>query len=236
MMPQAEALYYLQQIDLQILRNGKRLDEIVVALGDDRVVTQAREQVEAAQKMLSPLKTRMRDLELEIQSNTQKATATEDRLYSGSVKNPKELQDLQQEAAALKRWNDELEDRLLEKMLEVETAQAELDESEAALAQVTADWEREHADLLAEQAALEDEVRSLQVQREKALKNVTAESLKVYDTMRPKKANQPISPLRGRSCGVCGIEQTMAIESEVRRGEGFVPCTNCGRLLADVRG
>jgi uncharacterized protein len=235
MMPQAEALYYLQQIDLQILRNRKRLEEIAATLEDNTVVTAAREQVEAAQTVLAPLKTGVRNLELEIETNVQKTRSTEDRLYSGNVKNPKELQDMEQELAALKKRHGQLEDRLLEEMIAVEAAQEELDAREAELTNVTASWESQHSDLLNERAELEAKVERLHQQRETALKNVLPESLETYTQMRPKKANQPIAALRNGSCGVCGIEQTKAIEQEVQRGRSFVACLNCGRLLADVR-
>ena len=69
-----------------------------------------------------------------------KIEQSEASLYSGNVTNPKELQDLQNEAAALKRYLVTLEDRQLEAMLEVETAeqskQAALDKLEGVKARL----------------------------------------------------------------------------------------------------
>src|SRR5690606_19989334 len=119
-----EALYHLQQIDLEILRHRKRLKEIATALGDSAVVQDAQVQLTSAQEQLKPLRTKMRNLETELQTNTQKAKSTEDRLYSGSVKNPKELQDMQLEIDSLKKRNAELEELLLEQMVLVDEAEA----------------------------------------------------------------------------------------------------------------
>jgi predicted nucleic acid-binding Zn-ribbon protein len=230
-MSQAEALYHLQEIELRIMRAQKRLLDIAAALEDDEAVKAAQDKVNAAEEALRPLRARVNDLELEIQSNVEKAKATEDRLYSGTVKNPKELQDMQQEIAALKNWHGELENRLLEAMVDVEEAEAHLATAEEQLASVTARWESEHRDLLDEQTQLETQGAGDEQQREKALQRVTPESLKTFTAMKPRKANQPVAVMNGRTCGVCGIQQTRAIEQEVRRGADLVCCEGCGRIL-----
>jgi predicted nucleic acid-binding Zn-ribbon protein len=55
-----------------------------------------------AQKTLTPLQSRARNLELEIQSTSEKIRLTDQQLYSGKVRNPKELQEMQQEIQSLK--------------------------------------------------------------------------------------------------------------------------------------
>src|SRR5688572_14994668 len=100
-MIQAEALWHLQEIELNLLRHQKRLNEIATILGDDQAVLAAQTLLADAQKALVPLRTKARNFELEIQSNGQKAQQTEQQLYSGKVKNTKEMQDMQSEIAAL---------------------------------------------------------------------------------------------------------------------------------------
>lgn len=233
-MPQAEALFHLQQIDLRLLRNQKRLKEIADALTNRAAIDAAQTQVERTQDKLKPLHARQQNLELEIQSNSQKAKSTEDRLYSGNVKNPKELQDMQHEIGSLKKRNDELEDLLLEQMVTVEDAEAELDAFKADLEHVTAEWESQHSDLLQEQAQLETDSQSALEARKQALQKVEPPSLQLYNEMKGKKANQPIAALQGQSCSVCGMEQTLTIQQDVRHGQGLVTCSNCGRILANI--
>lgn len=230
-MNQAEALYHLQQIDLAILKAQKRLDEIATQLTDSQAVTNAKQNVEAATRKLSPLRAKSRDLELEIQSNIQKAKSTDQQLYSGSVKNPKAMQEMEQEIVALKKRRGELEDQLLEVMMQVDEAQANLDTVNSTLTDVTQAWETGHASLLSEQSDLKAQLELLQSQRQTALKPITPENLKTYNTMKPRKSNQPMSLLNGLSCSVCGIEQTMNIVQQVQHGNILTPCSNCGRLL-----
>jgi uncharacterized protein len=230
-MNQAEALYNLQQIEMNILREQKRLDEIAALMGNNEAVTVAQAAVDASAKVLSPLRAKVRDLELEIQSNGQKSKNTEQQLYSGSVKNPKAMQEMQQEIVALKKRQGELEDKLLETMMLSEEAQAKAEQAEAHLAQTKATWESSHTDLLNEQAELNTKVEGLKAQRQTALKPITPENLKAYNALKGRKANQPMSPLNGNSCTLCGIEQTMNVVQQARHGEKLIPCINCGRYL-----
>lgn len=234
MTSQAEALYRLQEIDLSIVRSSKRLGDIATALEDDQEVGRARHQVEQAQTTLNPLRARVRDLELEIQTNNGKTRASEDRLYGGKVKNPKELQDLQDEIASLKKRNAELEDHLLEAMMAVEEAEDVLANNQSALETISQRWQDDHRALLDEQQELQATLETLKAEREKACRPVSPANLKMYETMRPRKANQPISAMSGQSCSVCGVEQTRAIFQAVQRGDQLVNCENCGRILVKI--
>ena len=236
MVSQGVALFHLQQIDLQVIHHHKRLKEIATALEDNQIVIQAQQTVDTIQDKLSPLKLQVRDLELETQSTVQKHKASEDRLYSGNVKNPKELQDLQQKIASLKKREGELEDDLLELMIAVEETQAEFDDSLANRATITQEWEHQRSDLLNEEKDIQTSLETLKAQRNTATQEVSPENLKTYDTMKTKKSNQPISALENRSCSVCGIEQTLIVQREVRREQTLVTCVNCGRILVNVKG
>jgi len=230
-MSQAKILYQLQEIDLQIIRNTKRLDEIALALADNKVIQQAQQQVDIAESALKPLRTQNKNLELEIQSTIAKSKGTENRLYSGNVKNPKELQEMQQEIDSLKKRNDELEEQLLDIMMQIEEAEGNLSEKQASFQSITSNWENEHADLLAEKATLDGEVEMLEGKREVFITDVPSSDIKIYDDMRKKKSNKPVSIMQGRSCTICGIEQTLAVESEVNKSQSLVNCVNCGRIL-----
>jgi predicted nucleic acid-binding Zn-ribbon protein len=147
------------------------------------------------------------------------------------VKNPKELQDMQQEIQSLKKRNQELEDELLEAMVAVEDAQAALTDTTESLQRVKAEWEGEHGQLLEEGALLEAQLAQLKQEREQALKSVTPENQKLYQNLRAKKQNHPIATLSGDSCAACGVGQTLAVSRSVRQGQELVYCVSCGRIL-----
>ncbi|MBZ0294430.1 MAG: hypothetical protein K8L99_17840 [Anaerolineae bacterium] len=230
-MSQVDELYELQEIELTILKNRKRLGEIKAELEQNEAVQQARAGVETAQKTLSPLQTKARNLDLEIQSALEKAKTTEENLYSGSVKNPKELQDMQQEIVSLKKRHSDLETQLLETMFAVEEAEATLGESQTALDMITAQWQTEHQSLLEEQSELENHTRHLLESRRKVMADIPADALKLYESMKPRKHNMPVARMEGSTCSVCGVSQNMSTEREVRSGRNITYCNNCGRIL-----
>lgn len=234
-MNQGKALYELQEIDLALLRNHKRLQAIADQLADNAAVQSAQAQVAATESHLHPLRTKMRDLDLQIQSARAKREATDKRLYSGTVSNPKELQDMQHEIEALKKWDSELEERLLEAMVEVEDGEAALLTAHTALETVLQEAAAENTELLEEKQALESEIPVLQVRREQAVRLITAANLQLYEDMRPQKANQPIARLsKDDTCSICGIGQLGTVAKDIRRGEELIKCKNCKRILVAI--
>lgn len=230
-MTQAETLYRLQEIELNILQAQKRLNEIAAALSDNQIIVAAQNHVSAAQKSLTPIQTKVRDFELEIQSNGDKIRQTDEALYSGRIRNPKELQEMQQEIVSLKNRNRDLEDTLLETMLLAEAAEGELAGSQSHLEKVRMDWEADHQQLLEEQKHLQAEVSVSQKKRDQVLPDVTEDSLKTYNMMKPRKNNQPVALLVEQSCSFCRVEQDMAVIAEARKGQKLTTCSSCGRIL-----
>jgi hypothetical protein len=230
-MSQPQALYRLQEADMGILRAQQRLKQIADLLANDETLQQAQAQVAAAHKQLSPLKARLRNLEHEIQSNELKTRTAEQQLYSGAIKNPKEMQDVQQEIESLKRWHSELENTLLETMLVAEEAEAALGQSEEHLAAVVSSRSDEHQRLLGEQSQSQASLEEFKLRRQQVLTEIAPENLKIYTTMRARKNHQPVALMQGNICSVCGVAQTVAIEREVRQGIKLVTCSNCERIL-----
>ena len=76
------------------------------------------------QQRLDELKHQQHSAEWEIDDLTSKITTTEEQLYSGRITNPKELANLHHEVNALKANRDQLENKALEIMDQVEQAEA----------------------------------------------------------------------------------------------------------------
>ena len=230
-MTQAEALYHLQEIDLNIQRVHQRLVEVAAALADESRVEAAQRAVVEARSTLTPQQTQARNLDLEMQSNAEKSRATEEQLYSGRVRNTKEMQDMQMEIQSLKKRYEQLEERLLEVMFSVEAGEAALNSAQSELQSVQETRQHERDGLLAEQTALNAHLARLKEERQSALVPIQTESLDLYMKLKPRKNNQPVAFMIGISCALCGVEQTGIIEKEVRRGQTLTTCLSCGRIL-----
>lgn len=230
-MIQASELYRLQEIDLSVQQHFKRLEEIAAQLVDNKALTEAQQKVAHDQHALTPLQIKTRKLEQEIQTNTAKLGETDETLYSGRVRNPKELQDMQHEIQSLKKRNQELEDVLLETMMAVDAADSALKESSTQLEIIRAQFELTNKSLIDEQKRLKSEGSALLKSREQLLPIMDASTLKIYNNLRPRKNNQSVAVLINQSCSVCRVQQDLHVIQAVRKGDSLTYCSSCGRIL-----
>jgi hypothetical protein len=171
-------------------------------------------------------------VDLQIKGTQQKRERTEKRLYSGTVKNPKELEDMQQEIASLKKWTRELEDRMLEAMVAVEEAEADLQSAQENLRDVTDSAAAENKDLLNEKQTIETELDDLADERPQAVERIDNDKLGLYNKMRPKKAGRPLARIKpDDSCAACGVRQNAVVAQNVRQSGDLIRCGNCERIL-----
>ncbi len=230
-MIQASELYRLQEIDINVHQRHKRLEEINAQLADDKALTEAQQQVTNDQQTLTPLQNKVRKLEQDIQSNTAKLKETDETLYSGRVRNPKELQDMQNEIQSLKKRNQELEDVLLETMMAVDEASVALKDSTAKLETITAQFELANKSLIDEKKRLKAEGSALLKTREQLVPTIDPNTLKVYNNLRSRKNNQAVAVLVNQSCSVCHVQQDMNVIQALRKNDVLTYCSSCGRII-----
>jgi predicted nucleic acid-binding Zn-ribbon protein len=232
-MTRGEALYRLQQLDSERDAKEDRLVEIEAAFKDDIALREARQAVEKAEKRARKWQTKQRDLELEIESLADKASRSEKRLYSGKVKNPKELSDLQAEVVSLKGRRQRLEDTLLEAMIEREEAEGTRDKAHSYLEEVESIWSSRQADLKAERETLQHRLEEIQGQRQAVVPRIDAGVLATYEKLRQTKRGQAVARIQADTCTACGVTISPSAEWKLRQGE-LVHCDSCGRILVSV--
>jgi predicted nucleic acid-binding Zn-ribbon protein len=161
-----------------------------------------------------------------------KLKTNQDRLYSGRVRNPKELSNLQDEANALRRRVSELEDEELELMITVEEEEAELAERQARLRQIEATWRQEQVALQAEKERLELRLAELEEARGRMRGRTGAASLAEYDDLAARYGGVGVALLKRGICQMCGVDVPTGVARAVERGEGMHYCPVCNRLLS----
>jgi uncharacterized protein len=138
---------------------------------------------------------------------------------------------MQNEIQSLKKRNQELEDVLLETMISVDTAAEALKDSTAKLETIRAQFELANKSLIDEQKRLKSEGSALVKNREQLIPTIDPNIFKVYNSLRPRKNNQPVAVLVNQSCSVCRVQQDMNVIQEVRKSESLTYCSSCGRIL-----
>src|SRR4051812_45141137 len=95
-------LYGLQEVDLRHDARRALIADIESRLVETPEVIDAREEAAAAEAQADRLRKDQRELEARLQALDAKIGPLETKLYSGEVRNPKELSDLQKEFESLK--------------------------------------------------------------------------------------------------------------------------------------
>ncbi len=222
-------LFRLQQIDSQIDRTHLKLDNIKKTLENDKELRQALAISEQTQKENQQALYEMKNAEAEVQAQKIKIEQAESSLYGGSVKNPKELQDLQKDVASLKKYLVTLEERELEAMLKSEATTSEYEKAKAELELLQAKRGDEHKKLIEEQASLMKQLESLAMEREASLAPIETTSLQSYNELRKQKRGVAITEIEDDACASCGTTINAAAQQNTRRQ--IVYCPSCGRIL-----
>ena len=224
-------LYQLQLVDSEHQDKSRQLAMVNDGLGESDEVIRAQNAVVETETSLGRLMAQMRALEIEIAGVNAKLKQNQDRLYSGRVRNPKELSGLHEEAGALRRRRSELEDGQLDLMISVEETEAELAERQARFNQIETTWRDGQASLQADKEALELRMLELEEQRDGMRARIGASDLGRYDSMRQRLGGTAVVRLKKGICTACGVDVPTSLARTVERGDGMHDCPICGRLL-----
>ena len=233
-MSQPAQLLRLQRIDDQLRAGKQRLGEVITGMNEPQSLLDLRESADTAQQTLAATQTKQRDLELQFSGLTSKHKESHDRLYSGKIKNSRELADLQQEVQMLQRRKEFLEEDVFENMEQVEAAAEAVADANERLASAEAEWLVTHTALNKEKLELATQLNSLLTKRKQRMASIEKRLLKTYLQISQKKRNGvAVATLQINKCTGCQTTQPATIVKKVDQGE-LVSCNSCGRIL--VRG
>jgi predicted nucleic acid-binding Zn-ribbon protein len=224
-------LYDLQEIDLEMDAKRDALSEVVSRLDDSEVVDQSRLSLARDEERLAELERTQRELEREVEDLQAKAAVSEDRLYGGTVKNPKELAGLQEQVANLKRRMKDLDDKTLDIMSEVENVQQQVSSKRQKLAEVEEEWQREQALLSHEQAELSSSLATLEQKRKDLASKLDKTSLELYQSLRRTRQGRAVAKVEQGVCQGCRIALPMSELQRTKIGQELVQCSSCERIL-----
>lgn len=232
-MSQSRVLYDLQQIDNEIRTKKQRLGDVLRLQKEPAVLVAARQKAEAIAADLREWQARHKALTLEIASLADKAKRSEDRLYSGVVKNPKELTDLQNEVEALGRRRASQEDEALLVMMEIDERKGVMAEADAEVERLAQEFAAASATLREEQQVLAVNLNVLLDKRARQVTLVQPALLKSYDNLSRQKNGVAVAGLRGNKCLGCQLTLANSTVRAVDEGK-LVHCEHCGRILSMI--
>ncbi|MEU3494019.1 zinc ribbon domain-containing protein [Kitasatospora cineracea] len=195
--------------------------------------TALKDLVVAAQAQLGDTTREQTKAEADVEQVRSRAARNQQRMDSGAVTSPKDLENLQHENASLAKRQGDLEDIVLEVMERLESAQTRVTELTARLEHssvVVAEAEGRRDAKFAEIDAEADKVRR---DREAVANVIPADLMKVYLRLREQQGGTGAARLYQRRCEGCRTEFSItefnAIKAEP--ADKVLRCENCGRIL-----
>ncbi|KPK89361.1 MAG: hypothetical protein AMJ88_17715 [Anaerolineae bacterium SM23_ 63] len=230
-MSRASSLYRLQQLDFELMNSHERIEEIRQILEDDQAIVRLREILEISEMQLKDARTAHSTARHDVDTQRAKIEQTEKTLYGGQVRNPKELQERQQEAESLRRYLVTLEDRLLEAMIRLDEMQEQRDTADEALTHALEKQAHQHSGLKQELEELLAKIERLDAEREAALASVVQEDQELYEDIRKRLGGRAIALVQEGSCSACGMVVAHSVQQLIRSGSDLIRCSQCGRIL-----
>ena len=226
-----QQLYDLSGIDGGIDRHGQSIASIDETLADNQLLLRSRRAVEVARAALSKQEIARKDLDLTVGSYQDKGKQLEEKLYEGTVRNPRELKGMQQELELLREQQKQQEDNLLLALETTEKAEQRLGGLEKTLREVQTAKQREQAQLLEEKARLQKELTKLEERRHSVSSQVNPNHMRLYDSLRSTRQSQAVAKVERGICQGCRISLPTRAVQQARTSQEPAQCPSCSRIL-----
>jgi len=227
----AFTLFRLQTQDTLRMRMNARLKEIDRIIAADKEVILANEHFAEAQSANKSAETVVKDLMAQVKEKKLKRELTQANLFSGKVRNPKELQDLQAETQALERTISKLEDEQLQAMMVFEETSKAVQLADGELQKVMDRKASQNSLLLGEKHKIESEIPQVDAQRQALREQLDESTFTIYRNLLKSKAGRAVTEVNDDSCGACGVTMPPADIQAAKSPNVITYCKNCGRIL-----
>jgi predicted nucleic acid-binding Zn-ribbon protein len=227
----AATLYQLQQLDLELERVIAEQQALESSLQGDSVLKKLQAEHTTAQQQLNLGLQAQKEAEWALEELDRRLRMQEQRLYSGVVTNPKELNALQQEVQHLRAQQNRQEEMALEVILTAESLQEVANSKAEALRQAQEKWLETNASAMIRRDQLEVKRKELMANREQFVSNIDAQLLSRYEALKRTKQGRAVSKVDQNSCQWCRVILTPSELQRVRTTTDLQMCSNCGRIL-----
>jgi len=225
-----DLLEQLQEIDVQVdvmrvAQNNLQADlnGIAQALDD-------------AREGLATFKARAAQLEKEkIELEASNATELENIQRSETnmkeIKTNKEYQAVGREIAAARKQVTELEEQILQKITQLDELNKEIAASQTTLEELEQNSEQRRSEKQSEIDKVQQDIDVDRLRREVITKELPANVLKRYDSLRAQRRGQAVAMARDGYCMGCNMHLPPQLYNSLFKYEELITCPHCQRML-----
>lgn len=183
--------------------------------------------------MVDDLTAEQEKVDADVEQVKARRTRDRDRMDSGAISNPKDLERMTHELESLERRISTLEDEELEVMARLEDAQRDLDTHTAQVAEADARLAELVTARDEKTAELDAQLLDVEAQRGPSVEGLPAGLLGLYDKLRAQKGGIGAAELRQRRCNGCqlGIDNAELSRIKALPADEVVRCEECSRIL-----
>jgi hypothetical protein len=230
-MNQRTFLYQLQLLDLELDKNEKRLSEVrgIISYSDDvKNIEQAISIIESEKKTWQQ---KLNKISGEAQVIQEKTKKSEQSLYDGTIKNPKELQNVNIEIDSLKKRLSVLDEQQLEIMFSIEELEDQISINKQLLESLKKEKNAQKEVLLREIEEIEKSNNKLTIEKNPILTQIEDEFLGTYEKLRKSKNKIAVSLIVDSACSMCGNGLPPMEVQKAKSNADEVFCPVCKRFL-----
>jgi predicted nucleic acid-binding Zn-ribbon protein len=221
----------LQRIDTELDQISIRQQEIQRIIKDESELNEVKNQLSEAESQLTTFQKLLQDIEEKNHHFQVKLQESEHALYGGKIHLPRELQDLQNEIASLKKQIAIQDEAQFSGMMQIEeleknraVVQGELGEAQSVFATRVAAAKGEFS-------SLDKKKDNLLTERHAVIQNLEESSLQKYEALRKTKRGLAVALVSEQACTGCGSTLTPADWQAARSPQRLILCATCGRIL-----
>jgi predicted nucleic acid-binding Zn-ribbon protein len=220
----------LQQVDLRIAELSAQIDDLPSQIRSlEAQLHDFLHAYEDHKQRLGKNQKERRELEGEIQTIQSRISKHKDQLY--------EVKTNEQYRAMLKEIEGEegkihgIEDQLLEKMMEAEQLEKQIQDAASRLEGEKTRVAGEVESLKSLRQADVEEREKLMARRKELEGVVSEEILDLYERVRKVRRGVALAQVRDGSCTACHVSLRPQLYNEVRTNESLLSCESCNRIL-----
>ena len=225
-----ERLISLQHIDSSIRDAEQKLGaEAARIKALDGRLTAAAGNVAAAKERIAQNAAARRDIEKDV--TLHQGRLSKFREQGMNVKTNQEYHAIQHEIAFAQKEIKTHEDRMLERMMELDDLNAALKAAEADLAGTQKDVASEKSSIVAEHDVLRSRVDALKAERAGVVGSLSREALTIFEMVSTRRNGIAMSEAKDGICTLCHVRLRPQVFNTVRRNDAILQCDHCNRIL-----
>lgn len=222
-------LYKFQELDLELQKKQQELNEVENQLSDNKTLVATESKLASQKGQLEDARKRQKSSEWELEDLQEKVRKIDNKLYSGTTKDSKELVNLEKEVKGLKNQIRTREDALLGLMSQVEEIEGEAKTTTEELEQLEREWEQRQETLRPKKSEIENVLAKLRENRNGLVQQIDSEALNIYERIRLTSGQAIVKVERGRCLG-CHVTVPTSQWQKAKAGD-LIRCNNCSRIL-----